>query len=90
MDGKDIRTYNIGNLVIHNTIGIGFFTNSCNGPTIIFDVYFYSNGQSISECPIHKLSEQEKMELVFNTLKRFTYEGKVKRFTVRGIETIFK
>ncbi|MEK4933806.1 hypothetical protein [Bacillus sp. FSL M7-1345] len=51
---------------------------------------FYSNGQSISECPIHKLIEQEKKELVFNTLKQFTYEGKVKRSTVREIETIFK
>lgn len=90
VDGRDINTFNIGDLILDNTIGIKMYTNAGNGPVIISDIYFSSDYQSIIDGSMKKLSEQETTKLILDILNKFVNEGKVKRSTVSEVMKIFK
>lgn len=89
VDGKDIHTFNIGDLIIGNQIVIQFY-NNFDGPTTISDICFNSNNQSIFGRPDYNMSVEKKTELALNILNQLSNEGKVRKSTVREITIIFK
>lgn len=86
VNGKDIHTYDTGDLIIDNTVCIRFFAFET---VRITDIFFCSNNKSIFDNPTKRLSEQEITVYIFKILNQFEREGKIREKTIKKIVKIF-
>lgn len=85
VDEKKIRTYNIGSLLLHNTVEITFY-NNVGVDVLITDIEL--NNKSIFAFAPSNLSYREKSDYALQVLKHSANEGALSRDIAKEVEEI--
>jgi hypothetical protein len=85
VDGKKIRTYNVGCLSLDEIVDVYFHDHS-DGSVVIMDIEY--NGQSLFSFASLHSSYKEKAEFALQTLKQMMNQKKIEREIVQEVEMI--